>query len=42
MCTWVREVIAAVEAEMPTEPATLRNMVNSAVASPCSRRGTVW
>src|SRR5690606_27317154 len=32
-------VIAAVESEMPIDPATLRNMVNSAAASAFSRLG---
>ncbi len=41
MCVWVREVISAVDTEMPTEPATLLNMVNSAAASPCRFCGTV-
>lgn len=32
-------MIAAVESEIPIEPATLRNMVNSAAASALSRLG---
>ena len=36
MRTWVRSVTMAVESEMPMEPATLRNMTNSAEASPVS------
>ncbi|MNP39081.1 hypothetical protein D3C76_1326370 [compost metagenome] len=34
-----RSVMAAVESEMPIDPATLRNMVKSAAASALSRRG---
>ena len=41
MWVWVREVMSAVDTEIPTDPATFLNMVKSAAASPCSLCGTV-
>ena len=41
MCAWVRVDTMAVDTEMPIDTATLRNIVNNAVASLCIRFGMV-